>query len=79
MTLKRIMALRDLDYEQLWNLAGQRGIVKRLPETREWSPDRLRLRLIDDICDEELREQRKTDSQLRREAEIDAALGQGRR
>jgi len=67
MTLKRINALRGLDHEQLCKLAVQQGIL--LPENpREWSPDRLRLRLIDSICDEELREQG-----------MDDALGQGRR
>lgn len=77
MTLKRIQALRDLDYEQLKNLAKQRGIfseheIKNLWRygeslTLKWTPDRLRLRIIDDICDEELREQR-----------MDEATGQGR-
>jgi hypothetical protein len=71
MTLQRIQALRDLDYGQLANLAAQRGILRNpvhaLTE-REWSPDRLRLRLIDSIVDEELREQR-----------MDEATGEGRR
>lgn len=59
MTIKRINALRDLDYDQLANLAAQRGLIKlRYPgELREWGPDRLRLRLIDSICDEELKAQ----------------------
>lgn len=57
MTLQRIQALRDLDYGQLAELAAQRGLIKRMPgtrEAREWSPDRLRLRLIDSIVEEEL-------------------------
>lgn len=66
MRLKQIMVLRDLDYEQLVNLATQRGVVSakevhnswRYSEGLAWTPDRIRLRLIDDICDEELREQR---------------------
>lgn len=76
MTLQRIQALRDLDYEQLVNLAKQRDLFTekevsnfwRDTGRHEWSPDRIRLRLIDSIIDEELREQR-----------IDEATGQGRR
>lgn len=61
MTLQRIHALRNLDHAQLANLALQRGVLsfgERTP-VREWSPDRLRLKLIDSIVEEELREQRK--------------------
>lgn len=71
MTIQQIHALRDLDYGQLANLAAQRGLIKRMPgsrEAREWSPDRLRLRIIDSVCDEELLEQ-----------SIDGATGEGRR
>lgn len=57
MTLRCIQALRDLDYVQLANLAGGRGLISG-DEASEWSPDRLRLRLIDAIVEEELREQR---------------------
>jgi hypothetical protein len=69
-TLARIQALRDLDYGQLAELAAQRGIVPTgfLSKSREWGPDRLRLKLIDSICDEEMREQR-----------MDEAQGHGRR
>jgi hypothetical protein len=54
MTLRQIQALRDLDHAQLANLAAQRGLIRSALELHEWSSDRLRLRLIDSICDEEL-------------------------
>lgn len=71
MTIQRINALRDLGYDQLVNLALQRGLfTKKETENfwrdsgrREWSPERLRLRLIDSIIEEELREQRVDEAQ----------------
>lgn len=68
MTLQRIQALQDLDHGQLVNLARQRSIFSPAYDPSEWSSDRLRLKLIDNIVEEELREQR-----------IDGAEGQGRR
>lgn len=67
MTLERIQALRDLDFAQLTNLAVQRKLVDT-SVLRDWTPDRLRLALIDSIVEEELREQR-----------VDEAEGEGRR
>ncbi len=79
MTLSRISGLRGLDYDQLINLALQRGLFTkketdnfwRFSGRLEWSPDRLRLKLIDSIVDEELREHH--------EKRLDEAEGQGRR
>lgn len=68
MTLQRINALRDLSFKQLVNLARQRKLAHPSYDFSEWSADHLRLKLIDSIVDEELREQ------SRNEAE-----GQGRR
>lgn len=68
MTLQRIQALRDLDYDQLVNLAVQRSLLDWMgtrTHLREWGPDRLRLLLIDSICDEELAAQRETPSERR--------------
>lgn len=60
MTIQRINALRDLDHSQLVNLAIQRRVIKDDWKAGiEWSADRLRLRLIDAICDEELKAQGK--------------------
>lgn len=88
MTLQRIQALRDLDYGQLANLAAQRGLlncigggqrttsewIKAAP-MREWSPDRLRLRLIYSIVDEELELTRNSEVERR----LDETTGSRRR
>lgn len=97
MTLSRINALRDLDYKQLVNLAIQRNLFTekevsnfwRLNGRAEWSPDRLRLKLIDAIVDEELQAQRETPPErterVRQEGEaqvadrVDFETGDGRR
>jgi hypothetical protein len=83
MTLARIQALRDLDYAQLAKLAAQRDLVPTgFLTTREWSADRLRLKLIDSICDEELAKLQTPEEykeSLRREDRVDFETGQGRR
>lgn len=74
MTLARIQALRDLDYAQLVDVAIQRGLFTE-EETRnfwrydghlQWTPDRLRLRIIDSICDEELAAKQQSEPQRRK-------------
>lgn len=57
MILKRIQALRGLDYQQLANLARHRGIIDLPAELvrGDWTTDRLRLAIVDSICDEELK------------------------
>lgn len=68
MTLEQINALRDLDYEALVDLARQRDLFTekevsnfwRLNGRAEWSPDRIRLKLIDSIVEEELEAQRES-------------------
>lgn len=59
-TLERIIALRDLNYGQLAVLARKNGLIKRMPEieyARREVSDPLRLKLIDALCDEELKRQ----------------------
>lgn len=83
MTLAKINALRDLNYGQLVNVARQHGLlVKRTPseqQAREWSPDRLRLRIVDSICDEELaapktETERERRERMRRETSLEIEI-----
>lgn len=80
MTLAQINSLRDLSYAQLANLAAQWDLVPvGFLTAREWSPDRLRLRLIDSICDEELEVARSSAAEYNRVLELEEGIARDER
>jgi hypothetical protein len=76
-TLGRINALRDLNHAQLANLAAERNLIG-FEEKGWYSADRLRLKLIDAVCDEEV-QQRKDAIERAHQDGIDLAKSQERR